>query len=250
MVLGGIYKITNIVNSKIYVGQTQNFCDRWKKHICSLIGGYHKNKHLQSAWDKYGENAFKISVIEVCSRNLDDREICWIAKLKATDRRFGYNISLGGNVPMRGRHLSDETKRKIAKSREKYIGENHPMHGKKLSEQACRNMSEGRKRYFRDNPGVHPMGMLGMHHSEESKKKLSDSHISRKTPRNTSGYIGVNFDTSRGKWLVRVRHNGKSKNIGRFDNLIDAAIAYDDYSWEFHHDLSLINFPNRKTNIA
>ena len=63
---GWIYKITNTVNGKVYVGQTteEKAETRWSKHLSILKKNKHKNKHLQSAWNKYGETAFTFEVIE------------------------------------------------------------------------------------------------------------------------------------------------------------------------------------------
>jgi hypothetical protein len=42
----------------------------------------------------------------------------------------------------------------------------------------------------------------------------------------TSGYLGVNWDKAKGKWLARIGLNGKSKNLGRFDTPEEAHAAY------------------------
>ena len=82
----------------------------------------------------------------------------------------------------------------------------------------------------------------------ETKQKMSENSISRKTSRNTSGYIGVNFDKTRNKWLVRININGKPKNIGRYEDLTCAARVYDKACWDLHRDLSLLNFPSEYTS--
>lgn len=94
-----IYKITNLVNNKIYIGQTITGVDsRWKGHL-------YKDgcKFLHNAILKYGKENFKIEVIEYCEENkLDDREIYWISYYHSTDRNIGYNILKGGNNGRRG----------------------------------------------------------------------------------------------------------------------------------------------------
>ena len=50
-----IYKITNNVNNKCIVGKTtQKLMRRWIQHRCMLRINRHNNKHLQDAWNKYG----------------------------------------------------------------------------------------------------------------------------------------------------------------------------------------------------
>ena len=81
--LVGIYKITNIVNDKIYVGQSIAIKQRWSQHKAELRKNKHGNCHLQKAWNKYGEEKFKFSVLEYLDTDiskdfLTEREQYWI----------------------------------------------------------------------------------------------------------------------------------------------------------------------------
>ena len=71
----GIYKITNIVNGFVYIGQTtQGFQKRYWMHQWHLRKGKHDNQHLQNAWNLYGENNFQFSVVEISSKEkIDER---------------------------------------------------------------------------------------------------------------------------------------------------------------------------------
>ena len=96
----GIYKITNLDNGKMYVGQAVDINRRWKDHKRLLNKNQHGNSHLQSSWNKHGENKFDFSIIELCNENeLDEKEIYWIDRLR-TYHGFvdcnGYNNTLGG----------------------------------------------------------------------------------------------------------------------------------------------------------
>ncbi len=55
---GGLYVIQNNINGKFYVGSTAHFDRRFILHRCLLRKGTHHSKHLQNAWNKYGEDAF------------------------------------------------------------------------------------------------------------------------------------------------------------------------------------------------
>lgn len=101
-----IYKTTNKINGKIYIGQTNKDED-----VEYLGSGY----ILMKAIKKYGKNNFIVEVIERCDckEKLNEREIFWIAFHDSTNRKKGYNISKGGN----GGNLGDEVNRKISKSR-------------------------------------------------------------------------------------------------------------------------------------
>lgn len=59
----GIYKITNKINNKVYVGESLNIIKRWSEHINELKNNNHCNYKLQTDWNKYGENNFKFEVI-------------------------------------------------------------------------------------------------------------------------------------------------------------------------------------------
>jgi len=94
----GVYLIRNIKNGKVYVGQTNNLKLRKRNHFSDLKANIHHNKHLQSAWNKYGERNFEFEVLEECSLDrLDEVEIYWIKYYESYNRRFGYNFELGGN---------------------------------------------------------------------------------------------------------------------------------------------------------
>lgn len=94
---GFIYKITNNVNQKIYVGQTsRNIEKRFNEHITSALrGDYHSL--LGKAIVKYGWQNFSIEEIEkVPISKLDEREKYWIQVLNSRNTDIGYNISIGG----------------------------------------------------------------------------------------------------------------------------------------------------------
>lgn len=91
----GIYKIKNILNGKVYIGQSVDIEKRWSTHIAELKNNYHYNIHLQSAWNKYGEENFEFSIVEECGADrLNQCEIYWISKFDSY--KNGYNLTSGG----------------------------------------------------------------------------------------------------------------------------------------------------------
>lgn len=87
--LSGIYKITNLKNGKIYVGQSQNVYVRCRQHIHALSVGHHPNKDMQKDWKTDYRN-FRADVIELCPlTKLNEREEYWIKKLNTIEK--GYN---------------------------------------------------------------------------------------------------------------------------------------------------------------
>ena len=172
----GIYRITNLVNGNTYVGKTgMNFGDRWDCHKAQLNGGYHDNPHLQKAWNKYGAESFEFEIIEAVddASKLNDLEIKYIKEYRELGKC--YNIRDGGDGGFLGRHLSEETKRKI--------GEKNRinMTGKKASEGTKRKMSESQTRRYatwtEEDRAAHGRLMSecasGYSWSQESKDRFS-----------------------------------------------------------------------------
>lgn len=120
----GIYKITNIVNGKFYIGSSCDIERRWSEHRTRNNGGQCNNKLIQRAWIKYGEENFKFEILEVVenSKQLLTREQYWITQTKCWHRNIGYNIMLDPRGGSKGRIVSEETRSKM---RERNRGEKH-----------------------------------------------------------------------------------------------------------------------------
>ena len=145
----GIYMIKNLVNNKVYVGQSVDIDKRWKSHINRLNNNNHFNIYLQRAWNKYREHNFEFKIIEKCTHEeLNNREIYWIDKLKSISNEYGYNNKQGGTS---GSHTPESLK-KMSEHRK----------GIKHTEEAKRKISLNNARHN-----------LGKHHSTESKEKMS-----------------------------------------------------------------------------
>ena len=71
----GIYKITNKVNGKCYIGQSQDIATRFREHRYLLRQNKYGNNKIQNAWNKYGEENFTFEIIEECVIDeLDERK--------------------------------------------------------------------------------------------------------------------------------------------------------------------------------
>lgn len=96
----GIYKITNTVNGKVYIGKSHNIEERFKQHIEGLNGKRNHNPHFQSAWNKYGKSNFKFEIIHPLKKyveeEISDLEVYYISKYNSTDTNYGYNFQCGG----------------------------------------------------------------------------------------------------------------------------------------------------------
>jgi len=107
----GIYSITNIINGKIYIGQSIEIEKRWRRHKNELKNNKHDNIYLQRSVNKYGFDNFQFEIIEECKKELlNEREIYWISNYNSNSFIKGYNSESGGSL---GKTLSDATKKKI-----------------------------------------------------------------------------------------------------------------------------------------
>ena len=112
---GRIYIIKNKVNNKVYVGQTTvSIKLRFQNHLSAARCG--KDYVIGKAIRKYGEENFYVELLEEClASELNEREMYWIAFYNATDNKFGYNMSLGGNVNRKPTQIDEELVLKLFK---------------------------------------------------------------------------------------------------------------------------------------
>lgn len=105
----GIYKITNILNNLIYIGQSVNIYKRWSNHRYSgfNVNSREYNIPLYRDFRKYGLENFKFEIVEKCSKDeLNEKEQYWI---EYYDSFFnGYNESVGGSVHCRQSNITKE----------------------------------------------------------------------------------------------------------------------------------------------
>lgn len=210
-----VYKYTNKVNGKQYIGQTiRGFRERHKQHLRD------NTTYFDRALSKYGEDSFEWEILYEASNSddLNEKEIELIQKYN-TIKPNGYNITLGENS-FSGYSHTDKTRRKISESLKSFYkenpyifaGENNPCYGVRWSDErknemskikqsfwkdndkARKEMSEIKKRHYRDNPELRELKsrqtkewiannghhFKGKKHTEESKMKMSKALKGRK----------------------------------------------------------------------
>ena len=135
---GYIYKTTNLINNKIYIGQHKS-----TEFDANYMGS---GIAIKAAFKKYGKENFKVEVIDASSNNADELnnlEIYYIQKYNSRDPNVGYNLHCGGNVqsgennPMYGRYFK-KTPEAIEKTRRAKLG-------KPLTPEQRRKISNTRK---------------------------------------------------------------------------------------------------------
>jgi group I intron endonuclease len=179
----GVYAIKNLRDGKVYIGSTAvSFGRRWSGHRSKLRKGKHANQHLQSAWNRDGEESFEFAILEVVTEQdaLTAVEAQWIADTNCCDRRFGYNarvepssnkgMKMGPQSPefiakrtsgLKGRVVSEETRAKLRAA----AAARPP-----VSDETRRKLSEMRK--GRKNPWVSAV-TASRNRTPEMREKVS-----------------------------------------------------------------------------
>lgn len=115
MTTGWIYIIKNTVNHKVYVGQTHMTVRlRFQDHLSAVRHG--KDYVIGKAIRKYGEDKFYVIPIDTViadtekelTKLLNNKETYWINLFDSTNTKYGYNMSIGGNVVRTTKKLSEE----------------------------------------------------------------------------------------------------------------------------------------------
>lgn len=93
-----VYKITNTVNNKCYIGITNDLSNRIKDHIRFSINDYHIKSYIHKAIKKYGVENFTVDILENCSsdKELNEKEVYYINFHNSFDSKNGYNLTMGG----------------------------------------------------------------------------------------------------------------------------------------------------------
>lgn len=151
--MGFIYKVTNLINNKVYIGQTSlTICQRWEAHIKKAK--MHTNRYLYDAMNHYGYNNFIVESLEECSNeSLDEREKYWIAFYDSTNPDTGYNLTSGGGGGNTWT-LNPHKEATLEKSRVSKMGENYmPITRLSLLDDIKNKLTMGemRKKYHRNN---------------------------------------------------------------------------------------------------
>ena len=223
MVYGYIYKIENLVNGKLYIGQTiQKPNIKLTKHFNALKHNKHRNQHLQHSYNKYGKSNFKFSIINWCNSldELNKLEMYYIKVYDTLNR--GYNMTKGGDGQLSHYH-TEETKRKLSEMNK----------GKCLSSETRKLVSENNARYW-----------LGKSRSLESRKKMSKSRKGKQLSHNHCksmsmsqrglgkfGFTGTIFNKNKNPeklcWSSHINYKGVRKFLGLFNDPLSAQLIHE-----------------------
>ena len=194
--ISGIYRVTNKVNNKVYIGSSVSCYDRWKQHRSELNKNCHVNKYLQHSWNKYGSDNFIFEIIECCNKEvLKERETFWIEYYGGIESDNNYNLmDARRNSPNyvtrqkisnahKGKKLSEETKKKLSE-----YNKNHPNYNfthRERTDEERKKISASLKGNIPWNKGltkedprvaknIQKLVEVGKNPSQEVKNKISD----------------------------------------------------------------------------
>ena len=225
----GIYKIENLVNGKLYIGQSRNLRKRKLRHFNELKMNKHVNNHLQRSFNKYGEKNFKFEVILHCNiEDLNYYENFFINLFKT--QSTGYNICYAGSVPdnsgkkngMYGvtpKHARTDIDDNIQSIAKRYENGEPLTHLAREYGIARKNMRTKLRTVFtkeemdqinkqnQKNPNIKHDNNKGTIHGLEARINMSKS-------RNSSGYYRVSWDKSRNSWMYAYyNEEGKRRKL-------------------------------------
>lgn len=231
--LGYIYKITNQVNGKVYIGKTINLDGRWYKHRYLAQRG--SKRHLYLSMRKYGLENFSFDVIEECNNDsLNDREKYWISVFDSTNPEHGYNKTIGGDggdtwslndhkentskrlsEKLKGRLHDPESYRRAGEKRRGFIMSDDQKN--KISNSLRDGYRTGRIKII---PPPFHYDRTGSHHTDTAKEKISKARRG-KTYREI---YGDNADQMikqrRDKWIGEGNPNYKDVSVDEIIRLI------------------------------
>ena len=171
-----VYKITNLVNGKVYIGKSINALERWTEHRRIARHPGSENYYLfHKAINKYGSNNFKFEIIDTFNTEEDSLrgETQWISfyqtNITEYGSKYGYNLTAGGEG-ISGFKFSEEQRKRMSEAR---LGELNSFYGKTHTDEARQKISEHHKEFYATNPSA----WLGKTHTEETKKLMSEIKI-------------------------------------------------------------------------
>lgn len=169
-----IYLITNVINGKMYVGQTcQEIKTRWSHHKGDANRG--SSRYFARAIYKHGDDKFVVESISLCisKRVADILEKFWISKLKTNLASHGYNLTLGGEGAC-GTNVSLKTRFKMSQSRVGKVQSEETI-TKRVAYHLGAKRSEETKEKIRDAWKIRRQTPM----SEETRRKLSEAGLLR-----------------------------------------------------------------------
>lgn len=257
-----IYRITNTVNNKIYIGQTHNFKQRIYKHFFLARNG--TKRHLYNAIRYYGEDKFKSEILEECSEeDASKREQYWIKFFKTTDKRYGYNKTDGGEMSNSWKYNThkDHTRRLIgAKTKGHRVNRvaiekiRQLRLGTKLTDEQKKQISKTLKeKYANGELKIHVpphYDMTGYKHTDETRQKMSHSKLNKTYEEIYGDKANSMREKCSMKWQGERNPNYKDIPIDSIITLIKNGMSLKDIALQFEVTPQTLWYKLKKLNLS
>jgi group I intron endonuclease len=217
----GVYKISNTLSGRYYIGYSTNINRRFSVHRSKLKQNCHDNIFLQRAYNLDGEDKFIYDIIHICDTEEDAKEIelQYLTDLSIREQLYNLNFNNSGGDLLTHHPEKDKIREKIVNSfketlnnmtpeekSEKYgkFGEKNGMYGKTHTEEVRKKISDINKGRVAHNKGKKASdetrqklsefrknkytgqdnSFFGKHHTEETKQKIREKNIGNIPPNN------------------------------------------------------------------
>lgn len=229
-----LYRITNTLNYKVYIGQTINEKRRWQAHS-SYAKQNEPIQYIHRAMKKYGVENFIYEVIAQCltQEDADETEILLIQQYNSQNKEHGYNVAPGGDhawngglpkeqQPMYGKKQSDYFKQRMSEIHsgktvihseewKKYMS--NILSGIPRADDVKEKISKSNKGLKRSDETKMKISQvqIGKIKSQETKNKMSKSHIGKKKSLKTKKRMSLakrKFSLQQELQIVELRNSG------------------------------------------
>lgn len=192
-----LYRITNQLNGKVYIGQTIDIKGRWSAHKSNAKNPEKTGQYIHRAMAKYGVDNFTFENIATCimQEDADETENSLISQYDSRNKEFGYNLKTGASY---GGH-SKETKQKQSEATYRQIAtQGHPAAGRIVTEEE----KELHRKARLENP---------IKYTPELRQKMSEAHIGIKDSEETKQ---KKSESAKEAWADRIDYSRKCEAPG------------------------------------
>lgn len=221
----GVYRISNILSGRYYIGYSTNINRRFTNHRSKLKQNCHDNIFLQRAYNLDGEDKFKYEILHICNTEDEAKEIelKYLTDLSIRNIIYNLNYNNSGGDLLTNHPDKEAIREKILKSQKETLskmtseerskkygkfGEKNGMYGKTHTEEVREKISEINKGRICPNKGKLA--------SEETKQKLSENaklRIGKKNPFFGKHHTEETIQKIREKNIGNIPHNNKEITI-------------------------------------
>ena len=241
----GVYKITNEVTGKFYIGSSKDIDKRFERHKLLLDANRHVNVILQRAWNKYGPTKFTFSILEECSADeCINREQHYLDTLQPF-KSIGYNITrqAGGGDAFTHNPNKEEMREK---NRLASMGENNGMFGKHhsiaaISKQKQRAVGRYTLQWFIEKYG----NDIGTAKYNERREMLSSRNINYVYDNGMKGKK-VKVEANRGNKVSKGKKLLKQNKEQFYKDLSDGILTNIQISEKYGVSTTTVKYHKRK----